>query len=824
MQPTREITMNAVDLDVHEAGLTFPAGQARAVDRISYDKQAETATLHLGETPIAAGRAQLRMTFSGVLSDQLHGFYLSTYRAPDGTAKRMATTQFEATDARRAFPCWDEPAFKATFQVDLIVPKGYAAVSNTLEESRTQEGADKERVRFKTTPVMSTYLLVFIVSEMESIEARADRGTLVRVWTTPGQAERGREALDVAVRLLKHYNDYFGIPYPLEKLDHIAIPDFAAGAMENWGGITYREVALLFDPASSSPGTRQRIAEIVAHEMAHMWFGDLVTMRWWNDLWLNESFASWMATKAVDYLHPEWEVWTQFIAADVAGGMGLDGLANSHPIESEVRNPAEVSQLFDAISYDKGASIIRMLEQYIGPEVFQRGLHLYMSRHAYANAAGADLWQAMAEASGQDIPSMMDSWIKQVGYPVVTADVRRQDGRIDVNLIQQRFLYSGPNEDKTLWHVPVRIGVRGNPEAATGLFRERSATMRLTPPARYDGWVKVNSDTTSFFRVRYGKDELGRLIEGVRRGELSAPDRLGLLEDTYALARARFLPVTDYLELAQAYENDEDYSVWAALSGQLSQIELLTAGEPFVEQYRAFARGLYSRIVRKVGWEAGANEPHVRTLLRSVVLSSAGGFGDQGVLREASARFNKFVADRTSLRPDLRAAVYALAAEGGDSQTYETLRRLEREFDLQEEKVRLITALARFRQPELLRQALQASLDTTQIRSQDTPRLVVGIASNPKGAGLTWEFMKENWAEFDRRYGDGGFAIMRIIGVTGNFATREAAQDVERFFQEHPVPAGARTVQQSLERIGLNQQWLESNHQGLAQWLSSRGR
>ena len=817
-EPVTEVVLNAIEVEVQEATLTPSGSEALTPSGISYDADAETVTLRFG-SQIPTGEATLRIVFSGILNDQLHGFYLSTYQASDGSEKRLATTQFEATDARRCFPCWDEPAIKATFRVDLAVPQGFVAVSNTLEESRETTDEGLERFLFKSTPVMSTYLLVFIVGELESIETTADNGTIVRIWTTPGQAERGRYALEVSARLLAYYNEYFGIPYPLEKLDHLAIPDFAAGAMENWGAVTYREVALLFDPASSSPGTRQRIAEIIAHEMAHMWFGDLVTMAWWNDLWLNESFASWMATKATDYLYPEWEVWTQFIAADVAPGMGLDGLANSHPIESEVRDPAEVSQLFDAISYSKGASIIRMLEQYISPAVFRLGLHSYLSEHAYGNAAGADLWRAMAEASGQDVPSMMDSWIKQVGYPVVSAEVRRGgSGPTQVELTQQRFLYSGPNEDTTLWHVPVRIATIDAEDAASNLFTERSTTLDV---ANASGWVKVNTGTTGFYRVRYAPEEVERLTAAIRAGELSAPNRLGLLEDGYALARARFIEVTQFLALAEAYENDEDYTVWAALSSQLGAIGNLINGRPYVDQFHAFGRRLFSKVVRSVGWKPAADETHLRTLLRSVVLSQSGSMDDREVLSEAATRFRRFLDDRSSLRPDLRAVVYALAAEGGDATTFDDILRVEQEFDLQEEKVRLQGALARFRQPELIQRALDLSLDSDRIRVQDTPRIIMALTGNPGGLAPTWEFMKQNWAEFDRRYGGGGFAVMRLVAITGGFTTQERAQEVESFFREHPVPAATRTVQQSLERIELNRKWLEFNDKGLAGWLSS---
>ena len=368
VEATKTLVLNAAEMTVHEASVTLADG-ASIEASVAVDEETERATVTLArEAP--SGAATLHLRFSGVLNDQMRGFYRSTYEAPDGSTRRMATTQFEATDARRAFPCWDEPAVKAVFDVTLIVPDGLDAVSNMPKASDEPLADGKRTVRFEPTPVMSTYLLVFIVGDIARVEATASNGTVVGVWTTRGKEELGRFALENSVRILDYMNEYFGIDYPLPKMDHIAIPDFAAGAMENWGAITYRETALLFDPGNSAAQARQRILEVVAHEMAHMWFGDLVTMEWWDDLWLNESFASWMGDKAVDHLYPEWQMWTQFVSQDTNTALGLDGLRSSHPIEATVNDPAEIRELFDAISYSKGGAVLRMLEDFLGPETF----------------------------------------------------------------------------------------------------------------------------------------------------------------------------------------------------------------------------------------------------------------------------------------------------------------------------------------------------------------------------------------------------------------------------------------------------------------------
>ena len=379
------------------------------------------------------GPADLHLEFTGDLNDKLRGFYRSQYKGVDGEERYLATTQLEATDARRAFPCWDEPALKAVFDVTLLVPADLIAISNMPVASeyggasRRQGGPVREDARsFRPTCLRSSW------ATSTSIEHRDAGGTLHQsLDDTRGKVEQGRFALETSVRLLEYLNDYFGIPYPLPKLDHIAIPDFAAGAMENWGAITYRETALLVDPDNSSAGTRERVASVVAHEMAHMWFGDLVTMAWWNDLWLNESFASWMGTKAVDYLYPEWDMWTQFVTDDTNRGLSLDGLKSSHPVEQEVSSAAEIGQLFDEISYSKGGAILRMLEQYLGDEPFRAGLNLYLKRNEYGNARTTDLWDALGEASGKPVSEMMHTWVNQTGHPVLDAEVGRTEGSIE---------------------------------------------------------------------------------------------------------------------------------------------------------------------------------------------------------------------------------------------------------------------------------------------------------------------------------------------------------------------------------------------------------
>ena len=819
--PTARIILNAAELEISDISLRCK-GAASPVSSIALDADAETATLDFGRT-LPPGPAQLEMDFNGTLNDRLVGFYRSEYVDGEGQTRHLATTQFEPTDARRAFPCWDEPAHKAVFDVTLVFDDSLQAVSNTpaIEESVSTPGL--RSVRFAETPVMSTYLLAFVVGDLVSVEAHAANGTRIGVWTTRGKENQAGFALDTSVKLLGYFNDYFGIPYPLPKLDHIAIPDFAAGAMENWGCITYRETALLVDPENSSAGTRQRVAEVVAHEMAHMWFGDLVTMEWWDDLWLNESFASWMGTKSVDWLFPEWEMWTQFVNMDTNRALSLDGLKNSHPIEQEVKNPAEVSQLFDAISYSKGASVIRMLEQFLGPDVFQAGLYRYLKGNEYANARTQDLWAALEEESRLPVTDIMNSWVLQTGYPVLKVQADRSSGSLEIALTQERFVYDnllGEEEPAPeVWQVPVTVSAAGTVSAST-VIEEREGVLALPAARPTDDWYKVNSDQTGFFRVNYAADDWQRLAPAIRSRELPANDRLGIQNDAYALSRAGLLPITQFLELAGSYVGETDASVWSDLASNLRDIEQLIVGEPVHSAYQRFGRELFGPAARRAGWTPRPTDGHLDALLRSTVIGQSGSYNDDETLAQATDLFRQYLENPEAVHPDLRGIVFALAAQAGDRTTYDQLWELEERTGLQEEKIRLLLAMSRFQDVDLLNNTLESAV-SSRVRSQDTITVVAGVAANPKGRQPAWEFVKNNWGEFDRRYGGGGFGLMRLVSICNSFTTEEQRADVENFFEENPAPAAERTIRQALERMRLNIRWLELNRPAINAWFGA---
>ena len=826
-RPTKTIALNAEGLEVREATVSSSKGGSRPATSIDFDSKREVLQLNFAES-IPSGPATLRLSFSGTLNDELAGFYRSRYTMSDGKQGYMAATQFESTDARRAFPCWDEPGAKATFEVSLVVPEGMTAVSNTPPIDEKDLGDGMRLVRFAETPRMSTYLLAFAVGPLDSIEGKARRGTKLGVWALPDRIGHSRWALDEAIRILDYLNDYYGIPYPLEKLDHIALQDFAAGAMENWGAITYRERILLFDPATSSAQTRQTIVEVIAHETAHMWFGDLVTMAWWDDLWLNESFASWMGAKTTGALHPEWKMWTQFLEEDIVRGLALDGLKSSHPIEVPVRDPAEIREIFDDISYSKGASILRMLEQFLGEATFRRGIRDYLKAHAYGNARTEDLWRALTAASRQPVRALMGSWTRQTGFPLLDVQVKRTGGSARVGLTQSRFLYTdilGPSKDRTRWKVPVRIARAGQKKPVSFLMEKKTETRPLGRSRRSSekDWIKVNAGQSGFYRVNYPSEEWDRLRRAVEAGELGTEDRSGLQNDAHALMRAGYLPATTLLDLTAAYRGEDDATAWRLIAESLHDVETLISDTRYLEKFDAYGRELFRPAGERSGWDPKPGEGHLDALKRSTILSRLGHHSYRPVLAEAGRRFARYLKDPATLHPDLRGVVYNLVGQQADQATYETLWELQRKAALQEEQVRLLMALSNPRDERLLQETLRRSL-TDAVRSQDAVLVITSVAASRPSVGrdLAWSFVKDNWDELYRRYAESGFLIRRLVQIAQEFTTPEAVKDVERFFRGREAPEVRRAVQQAIEKIRVNAAWLKSNGKALERWFASR--
>ncbi len=819
---TNKITLHSKELEIVSVAIVRGggAGTKRAAEkefamRTVYDEKAETATF-IFRKKIVPGRRELHIVFRGLLNDKLRGFYRSRYEVK-GKTRHLATTQFESTDARRAFPCFDEPALKAVFNVTLIVPGESTAISNTMPVAVREHEDGYKAVTFATTPAMSTYLLAFIVGDLESIEKKTKEGVLVRVWTTPGKKHQSAFALDCAVKTLSFFGKYFDIPYPLPVLDLIAIPDFAASAMENWGAVIYREADLLVDPEHSSAATRQRVAVVIAHELAHQWFGNLVTMEWWTHLWLNEGFAAYMESFVPDRLFPEWDMQTQFVGDRLAEALKLDALANTHPIEIVVNHPDEISEIFDSVSYAKGASIIRMLAEYLGEKDFRDGLRYYLKKHSYANASTMHLWNAFEKISGKPIAKMMSGWTQRPGYPLLT--VLERGGGFVVH--QERFYSSSVSRAHVYravqpWFIPVGVATDQRKKAAQFLMKRRAAPL----PKSRGAWFKVNAGEYGVFRTSYPESILTAFKGPIKSRRLDARDRFGLVRDVFALAEAGRSATPRAMDFATYYKEEADYTVWAELAVNLNAIALLIADEPYVSEYDRFVRDIFSGIAKRVGWEKKKGEDHLQILLRSVALSRFGSHGDSATIARAKKMFRRITAagGKNPIDPDVRSVVYAIVAKFGGKRDHAKLIRMYQAATSDEEKSRIMRALGAFRDKRLLKSTLAFSL-SKHVRIQNAASMVAWVWINPAGKEVAWSFVRANWKTFLDRYA-GGFALSRLVSMTGYFTTLKKAKEVERFFKNHPAPGAERTVTQALERIRGNAAWLARDREAVKKYLT----
>ncbi len=811
VKPAKEITLHSSELAIASVSIQFGKATFPAA-KISYDKKSETATFHF-EKPIPKGNAKLEIAWTGVLKDNMRGFYKSRY-VVDGTERFMATTQFEATDARRCLPCFDEPAIKAIFEVSLAVAPDKMAISNTLPDAVREHEAGYKIVSFAPTPKMSTYLLAFIVGDFEAIEQRTKSGVLVRVLTVPGKTHQAKFALDVTARCLEFYESYFQIRYPLDTLDMIAIPDFASLAMENWGAITFREIGLLVDEANTSTSTKELVAEVIAHELAHQWFGNLVTMEWWTHLWLNEGFASYIPYLAITELFPEWNVWDKFATDTLATALKLDALEHTHPIEVEVHHPNEIGEIFDAVSYSKGASVIRMLAEYLGAHMFQKGLTYYLKKHSYANASTIDLWDAFEKVSKKPVKKMMAVWTKQSGYPLVSID----DEGTKCVVSQKRFFSSSTSakksKDTTSWPIPLSY-VTEKGEKQLELMTKKKVVM----PKPNAQWHKWNAHEGSLYRVRYSESLLFALGDAILKKQLSPSDRLGVIRDLFALAEAGEVRTTTVLEFAKRYKDETEYIVWVEIVSGMRYIANLLYGSPAYKPFRAYARDMFHGVATRIGFDATSNESHDTTLLRPLVLGSASFFGDETIIAEALKRFTEH--GKKPINPDIRGVIYATVARTGGEKEYAQLLSLYRAETLHEEKNRLLGALGIFQDKKLLAKTLVFTM-TDEVRMQDRNGAFASVLVNPAGRALGWQYLKKNWDKIGASYGEGNHLLSRLIQVLNRNTTREAFVDIKTFFKTHSAPAAERTTLQTLENIDSNIRWLARDEKKIEQWFKTQ--
>jgi aminopeptidase N len=808
MAPTDRLVLNAVSMTVESAAFEGDAGQAAAV---TADAAAETVTF-VFPRPISAGRHKLRVVYSAQINKFGRGLFMVDYPTSEGR-KRMISSHLEPSDARRIFPSWDEPAFKASFELAVTLPEKFLAVSNMPVAREAPAGDGFKRVSFDSTPKMSSYLFVLAAGELERLTGDAD-GVTVGVVATKGKSGNGRYALDEAISLLKYFNDYFGVKYPLPKLDLIAVPGGFGGAMENWGGITFFESRLLFDAATSPQDARRGIFSILSHEMAHQWFGDLVTNAWWDNIWLNEGFASWMQTKSAEALHPDWQAWLNSSGAK-QGAMAEDARRTTRPIQRPIANETEAMAAFDVITYSKGQAFIRMLESYLGDDVFRAGIRAYMQKHAYSSTTTADLWRALEAASGKPVGNIAAAYTEQAGVPLVLAEAMCVGEQQRVVLKQERFTVRDPTAKPQRWQVPIAVGPVGTTRAPEMVLLDGTAEVAA---GRCGEPVKLNLGDSGYYRVQYDAAMQAALAKSI--AAMTPADQVNLIADSWALVEAERGGSAGFFELLDHLSDDVSRAVWDQVIRTLSRIDHLERGRPGRAAFWAYARSKLRPVFDRVDWERAEGEPSDRTLLRARLISTLGGFGDEAVLGEAKRRFAAFQKDPASLATDLRGPVTHLAGLTADRATYDSLLALGRKTTNTDERVRYYSAAASARNPEFAKETLAIAL-TDELPASLVGTLIFSVAGQGEHAELAVAFVKENLAALATKQGP-SFRNTFLSNLMGNFTDPARAAELAAFAPAHETSGGRIVAARVQDRILADADFAAQQLPAIDDWIKRR--
>jgi len=813
LKPTSKIILNAVDLDLHDVSIV--SGGAMQKAKVTADKEKEMVVLTV-EQPLADGPATIHVAYSGILNNEMRGLYLGK----DDQGRKYAATQFESTDARRAFPSFDEPDYKATFDITAVADKGQVAISNQKIVSDVAGPGDKHTVRFATTAKMSSYLAALVVGNFEYIEGEAD-GIPIRVYGTPGKKEMGKFALESAEYILSYYDKYFGIKYPYGKLDLIGLPDFSAGAMENTGCITFREVILLIDEKQGSIGLKKTIASVIAHEMAHQWFGDLVTMKWWDDIWLNEGFATWMSSKPLEKWKPEWNYALDDVSG-TGGTLNVDSLANTRPIHQAAETPAQIQELFDGIAYGKAASVLRMLESYLGEETFRAGVNAYLKQHQYANATAEDFWDAQAKTSKRPVDKIMPTWVKQSGAPIVNVKAQCTDNSTSVTLTQQRY-YSDRSKfeaaNDQLWQIPLCLKGSATGDGAPKCEVLTKKEEAFTLPG-CSAWVLANAGATGYYRTGYSADAV-RALASDAETKLTPAERISLQNDIWASVRVGREPVGDYLAFAQGLQSDRNRAVLEDVLGRLNYIGQYLLSDSDRDSYRMWLRQYLAPAMKEVGYNPKPGESDEQRTLRSRVFGALGyDARDPEALEQARKIADQALADPASVDHELAGGAFGLAALNGDSAFYDRVMAALKSPKSPEEYYTYLFTLPQFSDQKLLQRTLEFAI-SPDVRSQDALGVVTSVLGNPAGQQLAWDFIRQHWTEVEKA--GGPFASAQVVGATSVFCDAGLRDQVTEFFAAHKVAAAERTYKQSIERINNCVDLKSQQETQLASWLGQHG-
>ncbi len=795
-KPVSSITLNSLN-----ERLSHVTVDGRPVKEVHSDDQAQLTTITLKDS-LRAGSHTLRFTYTGKIEKAPQGLFAQDYHDAKGKPAVLLSTQMEATDARRLFPCWDEPAFRATFTLTATVPAAWMAVSNMPMAERVVRGK-LATVRFDRSPKMPSYLVVLTAGDLNAIEGSGD-GTALRVIAPAGREVDGKAALANAADILADYNNYFGYRFPLPKLDSIAVPGGFQGAMENWGAITYNDQTLLVN-ADSTTADRQEVFDIQAHEMAHQWFGDLVTMGWWDEIWLNESFASWMAAKETADRHPNWN-WWEGEDASKETAMRADAIATSHPIEQHVVNELDASNAFDSsITYNKGQAVLRMLESYVGPDVFRSALRQYMQDHAFSNTTGTDLWNALSNASHQDVTRVAKNWTTQPGFPLISVSTQcAADGARTLVLSQQRFFDDGSTPTDAAWSVPMQIRASLDGELSPFLL---TAEQNRVEAGRCDSPLSLNANSIGYYRVSY--DAASLALNTQHFASLRRADRIAMLDDQWALTQAGRAPLAQYLKLASGMGTNLDARSWTQISNSLSSIERALRTTPQHDAFASYARGILNVPFSRLGWESPANETADLQRLRVRLIGYLGAWGDPAVLAESKVRYARFLNDRASVAPDLQEAILANVASSADAATFESLHQLARSVHDQAQLMRYYGVLMQVRDPALASRAATIAMSDEIPAEAQAGRLGLISAIAGENPAISWAVLNKDYDKL--------FALQAMFSslttaqaIPRIYSTSVPLDQIETFVRSK-VPAQMNT---EIER-GLTSARLAIKHQDL---------
>lgn len=835
------VYLNARDLEIKSAKVASFSTKTEstiAVKKISYDKATEVVTLALESSVEEASKVLVTVNYTGLIQTNMAGFYRSKYKDENGNDSVMLSTQFEATDARRAFPCADEPELKATFDVSIEVPEAWTALSNMPVVSSTTPGDGKKAgestdvkiVKFERTPIMSTYLLAWATGDFDYVEAFTERSyngrkIPVRVYTTRGLAKQGELALYSAAKIIDYFSTVFDIDYALPKADLLAVHEFSHGAMENWGLVTYRTTAVLFDEETSAAAYKTRVVYVVAHELAHQWFGNLVTMSWWRELWLNEGYATYVGWLAVDFLYPEWQVFSRFISESLQGALNLDSLRQSHPIEVPVKSALDIDQIFDHISYLKGASVIRMISNQLTDKVFVKGVSNYLKKHSYANATTVDLWSALSDVSGIDVNSVMSTWTLKIGFPLVTV-TEKENG--DVVLRQDRFLSTGdatPEENETLWWIPISLSSGPSDDAriaGASTFDTREITL---PGLAKEPFFLINKDQVGVYRVNYSAERLTKIAQSIDK--LSLNDKIGVLADAASCAIAGIGSTAGLLEIILALKDETAYDLWCEIFKRLNAVSSAWF-EQDAEVRKAlekFTQSILSHNLKKLGWEFSESEDFLTGQLRVLFISQAVSANVPEVVETAKGKFAKWKGgDKKAIHPSLRGPVFraALKSEGEElANAYDTIfQEVIAPSSVDSAEIAL-SSLGKVKDPKYIARGLGYILGS-EVPKQDTHSIAGSLAGNPAARWSSWEYLKSNWTEVREKFSTNMVVLDRLVKVIlQNFSSTKAYKEIEEFYADKDNHGYDRTLGQVLDTIKANTQWIERDGHVVKGWLQA---